>query len=90
MLRMLGQRMVMGAVQKRLGVTPAGPVSAALLTTGATLILTRGRRSLGLGLAIAGGLLLWREADRQRATGGDGNAGRGSSTQAGDPAKAPR
>ncbi len=70
MLRMLGQRMVMAAVQKRLGVTPAGPVSAALLTTGATLVLTRGRRRLGLGLAVAGGLLLWREAERRRVAGG--------------------
>ena len=67
MLRTLAKSMLLGAAQKRAGVTPAGPVSAALLTSGASLLLTRGRRPIGFALAAAGGLLLWREAERRRA-----------------------
>lgn len=67
MLRTLAKSMLVGAVQKRVGVMPAGPVSTALLATGASLMLTRGRRPIGLALAAAGGLLLWRDVERQRA-----------------------
>ena len=66
MLRTLAKTMLVGAVQKRVGVTPAGPVSTALLATGASLMMTRGRRPIGLALAAVGGLLLWREAERER------------------------
>ncbi len=66
MLRTLATSMLVGAVQKRIGVTPTGPVSTALLATGASLMLTRGRRPIGLALAAAGGLLLWRDVERQR------------------------
>ena len=66
MLRTLAKTMLVGAVQKRVGVTPAGPVSTALLATGASLMLTRGRRPVGLALAAAGGLLLWRAVERER------------------------
>ncbi len=66
MLRTLAKSMLVGAVQKRVGGTPAGPVSTALLATGASLMLTRGRRPIGLALAAAGGLLLWRAAERER------------------------
>jgi len=67
MLRTLARTMLIGAVERRVGVSPAGPVSTALLTTGASLLLTRGRRPLGLGLAVAGGLLMWRAAEKARA-----------------------
>ncbi len=66
MLQTLAKSMLVGAVQERIGVTPAGPVSSALLATGASLMLTRGRRPIGLALAAAGGLLLWRAAERER------------------------
>ena len=66
MLRTLGKTMLVGAVQKRVGVTPVGPVSTALLATGASLMLTRGRRPIGLALVAAGGLLLWRAAKHER------------------------
>ncbi len=66
MLRTLAQSILVGVVQKRIGVTPAGPVSTALLATGASLMLTRGRRPIGLALAAAGGLLMWRAAERER------------------------
>jgi hypothetical protein len=100
MLRMLARTALMGAVQKGTGVTAAGPISAALLTTGASMMLTRGRRPIGLALAAAGGLLLWHETqrDRERAAAdllrkrqGDGAAAAAVPARAGaDPATAPR
>jgi hypothetical protein len=66
MLRMLARTALMGAVQKGTGIVPAGPVSTALLTTGASLMFTRGRRPIGLALVAAGGLLLWHETERER------------------------
>jgi hypothetical protein len=65
MLRTLATSMLVGAVQKRVEVAPVGPVSTALLTTGASLMLRRGRRPIGLALLAAGGLLLWHEAGRR-------------------------
>lgn len=66
MLGTLAKSMLAGAVQKRVGVAPAGPVSTTLLATGASLALTRGRRPFGLALIAAGGLLLWREIEHER------------------------
>ena len=67
MLRTLAKTMLIGAAQRRAGVMPAGTLSTALLTTGASLMLTRGRRPIGLAVAAAGGVLLWREVERNRA-----------------------
>ncbi len=67
MLRTLAKSVLIGAAQRRAGVMPAGTVSTALLTTGASLMLTRGRRPIGFALVAAGGVLLWREAERSRA-----------------------
>lgn len=67
MLRTLAKSMLIGAAQRRVGVMPAGTISTALLTTGASLMLKRGRRPIGLALVAAGGVLLWREAERGRA-----------------------
>lgn len=67
MLRTLAKSMLIGVAQRRVGVMPAGTISTALLTTGASLMLKRGRRPIGLALVAAGGVLLWREAERSRA-----------------------
>ncbi|NIJ32863.1 hypothetical protein [Sphingomonas oligoaromativorans] len=67
MLRTLAKSMLIGAAQRRVGVMPAGTISTALLTTGASLMLKRGRRPIGLALVAAGGVLLWHEAERSRA-----------------------
>jgi uncharacterized membrane protein (UPF0136 family) len=64
MLRTFAKSLLVGAVQKRSGIAPAGTIATALLTTGASLALTRGRRPVGLALAALGGLLLWREVER--------------------------
>ncbi|WP_019831705.1 hypothetical protein [Sphingomonas sp. PR090111-T3T-6A] len=66
MLRTFAKSMLIGAAQRRVGVMPAGVISTALLTTGASLMLKRGRRPIGLALVAAGGVLLWREAERSR------------------------
>jgi uncharacterized membrane protein (UPF0136 family) len=66
MLRTLAKTMLVGAVQKGTGVVPAGPISTALITSGASLLLTRGRRPVGLALAAVGGLLLWHETEQER------------------------
>jgi hypothetical protein len=66
MLRTLAKSVLIGAAQRRVGVMPAGTISTALLTTGASLMLKRGRRPIGLALVAAGGVLLWREAERRR------------------------
>ncbi|WBO24032.1 hypothetical protein [Sphingomonas abietis] len=58
--------MIVRAVQKRVGVSRIGTIPATLLTTGASLALTRGRRPIGLALAGVGGLLLWQEIERER------------------------
>lgn len=67
MLRTFAKSVLIGAAQRRVGVMPAGTISTALLTTGASLMLTRGRRPIGLALLAAGGVLLWRDAERGRA-----------------------
>lgn len=65
MLRTLAKTMLVGAVRRGTGLPAAGPISAALLTTGASMALSRGRRPLGLALIAAGGLLLWREVEQE-------------------------
>ena len=92
MLRALAKTMLLGAVQKSTGVVPAGPVSAALLTTGASLMLTRGRRPVGLALAAAGGLLLWHETEQERRREAEAllRKGRAKADDAAVPAIAPR
>jgi hypothetical protein len=50
--------------------TPAGPFASALIGSGASLIAHKERRTVGLILMAAGGLLLWRDvaaAERRRA-----------------------
>jgi uncharacterized membrane protein (UPF0136 family) len=64
MLRTFAKSLLVGAIQKRTGIVPAGTIATALLTTGASLVLTRGRRPVGFALAALGGLLLWHEVGR--------------------------
>jgi hypothetical protein len=65
MLNSLLNSALVGSVQKGTGVAPTGPVTTALITTGASLLLTRGRRPVGLALLVVGGLLLWREVEKE-------------------------
>jgi hypothetical protein len=44
------------------GAPPSGPLTTALIGSGASLLMTRGKRPVGLLLLAAGGVLLWREA----------------------------
>lgn len=67
MLKTFAKSLLVGAVQKKAGVTKIGAIPGTLITTGASLALTRGRRPVGLALAVAGGLLLWWEIERDRA-----------------------
>lgn len=48
------------------GAPPSNPLTTALIGSGASLLMTRGRRPIGLVLLAAGGLLLWREAAAAR------------------------
>jgi uncharacterized membrane protein (UPF0136 family) len=57
---------VVGLVRRKAGVPAIGTIPAALLTSGASLILTKGRRPVGVAVAALGGLLLWREVVRER------------------------
>ncbi len=61
MLRTLVNSLVIDAVRKRTGIPEPGVLTAAMLTTGASLLLSRGRRPVGLALIAVGGLLLWHE-----------------------------
>ena len=70
MLKTLANALVIGAVQKGTGVPPTGTLTTAMLTTGASLMLVRGRRPIGLALLAVGGLMLWHEREEmRRATG---------------------
>jgi hypothetical protein len=72
MLRGIATSALVGFARRKAGVSSIGTIPAALLTTGASLILTRGRRPVGLAVAALGGFLLWREIERERGeTGGD-------------------
>jgi hypothetical protein len=66
MLGTVAKSMLVGAVQKGTGVPQSGPISTTLLTTGVSLMLIRGRRPVGLALAVAGGLLRWHELEQER------------------------
>lgn len=66
MLRGFAVSALVGFVRKRAGVRSIGTIPAALLTSGASLMLTRGRRPAGLAVAALGGFLLWREIERER------------------------
>ena len=66
MLKTFAKSLLAGVVQKKAGVTKIGAIPGTLITTGASLALTRGRRPVGLALAVAGGLLLWWEIERDR------------------------
>ena len=65
MLRGFATSMLVGFVRKKAGVPAIGTVPAALLTSGASLVLTRGRRPIGLAVMAVGGFLIWREVERE-------------------------
>jgi hypothetical protein len=64
MLAGLGKSMLIKAARKGAGVPETGTLTTALLTTGASLLLSRERRMIGVALIAVGGLLLWRESER--------------------------
>jgi hypothetical protein len=66
MLGTLAKSAMVGAIQRKAGVSPAGTMPTMLLTSGASMLLTRGRRPFGLALVALGGLLLWREIEQDR------------------------
>ena len=66
MLRGFATSALLGFARRKAGVHTIGTIPAALLTTGASLALTRGRRPVGLAVAALGGFLLWREIERER------------------------
>jgi hypothetical protein len=66
MLRGFATSALVGFVRKRAGVPSIGTIPAALLTSGASLMLTKGRRPIGIAVAALGGFLLWREIERER------------------------
>ena len=68
MLRGFATSALLGFARRKAGVHTIGTIPAALLTTGASLALTRGRRPVGLAVAALGGFLLWREIERERAS----------------------
>ena len=61
MLKTLVNSMLIDAVRKRTGIPEPGVLTAAMLTTGASLLLSRGRRPVGAALIAVGALLLWHE-----------------------------
>jgi hypothetical protein len=67
MLRAFAKSAMIGAIQRKVGVSPAGTIPTMLLTSGASMLLSRGRRPVGLALVALGGLLLWREIEHDRA-----------------------
>jgi hypothetical protein len=66
MLRGFATSALVGFVRKKAGVQRIGTIPAAMITSGASLMLTRGRRPVGLAVAALGGFLLWREIERER------------------------
>ena len=61
MLSTLARTAIIATIEKGTGVPPAGPVSTILLTTGASLLMLKGRRAVGLALLAAGGAVRWHE-----------------------------
>jgi hypothetical protein len=72
MLRGFVTSALLGFARRKAGVHTIGTIPAALLTTGASLVLTRGRRPVGLAVAALGGFLLWREIEKQESEAGLG------------------
>lgn len=64
MIRGLATSALVGFARKKAGVSAIGRIPAALLTSGASLMLTKGRRPVGLAVAALGAFLVWREIDR--------------------------
>ncbi len=65
MLRGFATSTLIGFARRKAGVSAVGTIPAALLTSGLSLILTRGRRPVGVAVAALGGFLLWREIEQQ-------------------------
>jgi hypothetical protein len=61
MLKTMVNSFLVDAVRKRTGIPEPGVLTTAMLTTGASLLMSRGRRPIGLALIAVGGLLLWHE-----------------------------
>ncbi len=60
MLKTLINSVLIDTVRKRAGIPEPGVLTTAMLTTGASLLLSGGRRRpVGLALIAVGGLLLW-------------------------------
>ena len=66
MLRGFATSALIGVVRRKAGVPSIGTIPAALLTSGASMMLTRGRRPIGLAVAALGGFLLWRQIEREQ------------------------
>jgi hypothetical protein len=66
MLRGFAKTAAIGFVQKKVGISPAGTLPTILLTSGASMLLTRGRRPIGLAVAALGAFLLWREIEAEQ------------------------
>jgi hypothetical protein len=66
MLRGFAKSAAIGFVQKRVGISPAGTIPTVLLTSGASMLLKRGRRPIGLAVAALGALMLWHEIEQER------------------------
>jgi hypothetical protein len=64
MIRGLATSALVGFVRKKAGVATIGTIPAALLTSGASLMLTKGRRPVGLAVAALGAFLVWREIEK--------------------------
>jgi hypothetical protein len=90
MLRGLAKSLLADAVRRHTGVPQAGAVSTTLITTGASLLLVRGRRPAGLALLAAGGLLRWREIEREKAPEAGVRRSRAAPARDASPATAPR
>lgn len=61
MLNAAAAAILSSAVRRVADTGEAGPLTTALIGSGASLILTRGRRPLGVVLLATGGYLLWRK-----------------------------
>lgn len=64
MIRGFATSALVGFVRKKAGVSTIGTIPAALLTSGASLMLTKGRRPVGLAVAAIGAFLVWREIEK--------------------------
>ncbi len=62
MIETMTGTMLADLVRHGTGAPPSGPLTTTLIGSGASLLMTRGKRPVGLVLLVAGGVLLWREA----------------------------